>query len=266
MQTGIFLVVTYLLANNPVYSQGTPAVLHCSFNSPLNVYSRSEPSSPVIARVKCGDRLFVIEQRFRYPYIRTEDGKNGFILSPNRGQWSIDPEAGPASDSVATPAGTTGRTGKQPLIPPNSAAKSEELAGTRTVNKSLPAASSAAAPVAAPRSSEREGSSHLPDVRTQQQREVIQQPTSVTVNVNACGRTVSGTVKVSANVKSNVGIAGVQSQLDGANLGPQLTTGPYSVTWDTTTATNGCHVISTAAQDVNGKTGTSTVNVYVNNP
>ena len=57
MQTGIFLVVTYLLANNPVYSQGTPAVLHCSFNGHLDVYSRSERSSPVIAKVKhsvCG--------------------------------------------------------------------------------------------------------------------------------------------------------------------------------------------------------------------
>jgi hypothetical protein len=155
MQTGTFLVVTYLLANNPVYSQGTPAVLHCSLNGHLDVHSRSERSSPVIAKVKCGDRLFVIEQRFRYPYVRTEGGKDGFILSPNRGQWSIDPEAGPPKDSVATPVGTTGRTGKQSLIGPNSAAKSEESAGTRTVNKSLSAASSAAAPVAAPRSAER---------------------------------------------------------------------------------------------------------------
>ena len=216
MQTGILLVVTYLLANNPVYSQGTPAVLHCSRNGHLDVYSRSERSSPVIAKVKCGDRLFVIEGRFRYPYIRTEGGKVGFILSPNHRQWSIDPEARPPKDSVAIPAGTTGRTGKQPLIGPNSAAKSEESAGTRTVN--------------------------------------------------ACGTTVSGTVTVSANVTSNVGIARVQSQLDGANLGPQLTTSPYSLTWDTTTATNGCHVISTAAQDLNGKTGTTTANVFVNNP
>src|SRR6516165_12555210 len=98
MQPGILLVVTYLLANNPVYSQGTPAVLHCSRNDHLDVYSRSERSSPVIAKVKCGDRLFVIEGRFRYPYIRTEGGKDGFILSPNRGQWSIDPEPGPPKD------------------------------------------------------------------------------------------------------------------------------------------------------------------------
>jgi hypothetical protein len=58
----------------------------------------------------------------------------------------------------------------------------------------------------------------------------------------------------------------VQFQLDGVNLGSQLTTSPYSLTWDTTAATNGYHVITAAAQDVNGNTGTSMVNVYVNNP
>src|SRR5262252_508971 len=100
MQTSIFLVVTYLLGTGLLYSQGAPAVLHCSFNGHLDVYSRSDRSSPVIAKVKCGDRLFVIEGRFRYPYIRTEGGKDGFILSPNRGQWSIDPEAGTPRDNV----------------------------------------------------------------------------------------------------------------------------------------------------------------------
>jgi hypothetical protein len=214
-------------------------VLHCSFNGHLDVYSRSERSSPVVAKIKCGDRLFVIEQRFLYPYVRTEGGKDGFILSPNHGQWSIDLEAGPPKDSVATAAETTGRTGKQPLT---------------------------AAPVAPRRLSEREGTSDLPDKRTQQQPEVIQQPATVMVNVNACGTKFSGTVTLTANVTSNVGIAGVQFQLDGANLGPQLTTSPYSLKWDMTTATNGCHVLSAAAQDLNGNTGTATAKVFVNNP
>src|SRR5215471_20524286 len=132
IQTSIFLVVTYLLGTNLLYSQGTPAVLHCSLNGHLDVYSRSERSSPVIAKVKCGDRLFLIEQRFRYPYVRTEDGKDGFILSPNRGQWSIDPEGGPPGDSVANPAGTTRQT-RKPLIGPKSTAKSEQPTGTRTL-------------------------------------------------------------------------------------------------------------------------------------
>ena len=107
LRSHIFLVAIYLLVTNPGYSQGTPAVLHCSFNGHLDVHSRSERSSPVIAKIKCGDRLFVIEQRFLYPYVRTEGGKDGFILSPNHGEWSIDPAAGPPKDSAATPVATS---------------------------------------------------------------------------------------------------------------------------------------------------------------
>jgi hypothetical protein len=84
--------------------------------------------------------------------------------------------------------------------------------------------------------------------------------------VALCGVPVSGTVTLTANVTSGVGIAAVQFQLDGANLGPRLTTSPYSMPWNTTATPNGCHVITAAAQDVNGNTGTSTANVYVNNP
>jgi hypothetical protein len=95
---------------------------------------------------------------------------------------------------------------------------------------------------------------------------ILNSTSSITVTVNACGTAVSGTVTLTANVTSSVGIAGVQFQLDGVNLGPQLTTTPYSLTWVTTLGANGCHVLTAAAQDVNGNTGTSMVNVYVNNP
>ena len=43
---------------------------------------------------------------------------------------------------------------------------------------------------------------------------------------------------VSANASDNVGVAGVQFYLDGALLGTEDTTAPYSVSWNTTTATN----------------------------
>jgi len=95
---------------------------------------------------------------------------------------------------------------------------------------------------------------------------LLSSSSTITVAVNACGTAVSGTVTLTANVTSSVGIAGVQFQLDGVNLGPQLTTSPYSFTWLTTTAGNGCHVITAAAQDVNGNTGTTAMNVTVNNP
>jgi hypothetical protein len=92
--------------------------------------------------------------------------------------------------------------------------------------------------------------------------------TSVNVNANgsACGQTVSKTVTLTANVTSSVGITAVQFQLDGTNLGPLLTTSPYSFNWDTTTVTNGCHVITATAQDTNGNIGTATVIASVTNP
>jgi hypothetical protein len=95
---------------------------------------------------------------------------------------------------------------------------------------------------------------------------ILSSSSTATVTVALCGVPVSGTVTLTANVTSGVGIAAVQFQLDGANLGSQLTTSPYSLTWNTTVTPNGCHVITAAAQDVNGNTGTSTANVFVNNP
>ena len=54
-------------------------------------------------------------------------------------------------------------------------------------------------------------------------------PPTVSVTAPAAGATVSGTnVTVSANASDNVGVAGVQFKLDGANLGAEDTSAPYS--------------------------------------
>jgi hypothetical protein len=93
---------------------------------------------------------------------------------------------------------------------------------------------------------------------------------TITVTVNSapvsCGASISGTVTLTANVTSSVGITRVQFELDGSNLGPPLTTIPYSFSWLTTTVANGCHLLTAVAQDVNGQTGTTAMNVAVNNP
>ena len=74
----------------------------------------------------------------------------------------------------------------------------------------------------------------------------------------ANGTTVSGTsVAVSANASDNVGVSGVQFKLDGANLGAEDITSPYSVTWNTTTASNGSHTLTGVARDATGNTTTS---------
>jgi len=83
--------------------------------------------------------------------------------------------------------------------------------------------------------------------------------------VNACGVVVSGTVTLTANVISNLGIVGVQFSLDNANLGSTLTTSPYSLPWNTTTVPNGCHTVKAVATDTSGSQGTALRSVTVNN-
>jgi hypothetical protein len=73
-------------------------------------------------------------------------------------------------------------------------------------------------------------------------------------------------VAVQANATDNVGVAGVQFMLDGAKFGAEDTTAPYSVTWNTTTATNGAHTLTAVARDAAGNRTTSAgVGVTVSN-
>src|SRR6266480_3051603 len=76
---------------------------------------------------------------------------------------------------------------------------------------------------------------------------------SLVVNVTspASGSTVSGTVPVTASVTivGALTVAGVQFKLDGNNLGAEDTSAPYSVPWNTTTASNGSHTLTAVARD-----------------
>lgn len=91
---------------------------------------------------------------------------------------------------------------------------------------------------------------------------------TVSLGAPSAGAVVNGSsTTVSATASDNVGVAGVQFKLDGANLGTEDTTGPtYSTTWNTTTATNGTHSLTAVARDAAGNTTTSTaVSVTVDN-
>src|SRR5688572_1737620 len=68
----------------------------------------------------------------------------------------------------------------------------------------------------------------------------------VTVRSPSSGSTVSGTVPVTASVSivGSLTVAGVRFQLDGANLGAEDTTAPYSISWNTTTTSNGSHTLT----------------------
>ncbi|MEP6916494.1 MAG: Ig-like domain-containing protein, partial [Acidobacteriota bacterium] len=88
----------------------------------------------------------------------------------------------------------------------------------------------------------------------------------VSVSAPSIAATVTGPTTVSAAASDNVGVTGVQFKLDGINLGAEDTTGPYSLTWDTTTATNGSHALTALARDAAGNTALSSpVTVTVSN-
>ena len=92
-------------------------------------------------------------------------------------------------------------------------------------------------------------------------------PPTVSITNPVAGQTVSATVPVAANATDNVAVASVQFFLDGTALGNPVTSAPYAVNWDTTTATAGNHVLTAKATDTSGNVGTSTaVTVTVQNP
>jgi hypothetical protein len=90
-------------------------------------------------------------------------------------------------------------------------------------------------------------------------------PPTVSITSPASGATVSGTINVTASASDDRGVADVQFFLDGAFRADD-TTAPYSVPWDTTTASNGSHTLTAVARDTSGNSTTSApVTVTVSN-
>jgi hypothetical protein len=93
-------------------------------------------------------------------------------------------------------------------------------------------------------------------------------PPTVSITEPADGTYVQQSVQVTAAASDDVGVAGVQFQLDGQNLGDEQTASPYSVPWDTTQAADGQHTLTAVAHDAAGNlspTASVTVNV-LNHP
>jgi putative lipoic acid-binding regulatory protein len=103
------------------------------------------------------------------------------------------------------------------------------------------------------------------DVTVQNSAPVDTTPPTIGITAPASGATVSATITVAANASDNVGVAGVQFLLDGANLGAEDTSSPYAMSWNTTAASNGSHTLAARARDAAGNTQTSSVTVTVQN-
>src|SRR5436309_4739831 len=72
----------------------------------------------------------------------------------------------------------------------------------------------------------------------------------VAITSPTSGSTVSDTIPV--NASAAITLVGVQFKLDGADLGAEDTTPPYSVAWNTATASNGPHTLTAIARDLVG--------------
>ena len=82
-------------------------------------------------------------------------------------------------------------------------------------------------------------------------------PPTVSISAPAAGTTVKGSVTVTVGASDNVGVVGVLLQLNGTNLGAEMTTAPFSGTWNTTSATDGSHTLTAVARDAAGNRKTS---------
>jgi chitodextrinase len=91
-------------------------------------------------------------------------------------------------------------------------------------------------------------------------------PPSVSITAPSANSTVSNTITVTATASDNVAVGDVQFQLDGVNLGADLTSAPYTISWNTATASNGSHNLTAIARDTSHNSTTSAVvQVTVNN-
>jgi hypothetical protein len=84
-------------------------------------------------------------------------------------------------------------------------------------------------------------------------------PGTATITAPANSATLSGTtVTVSATATAGSGsVAGVQFYLDGAPFGAEDTSSPFSITWSTTSVTNGTHFLAAVVRDTSGGLGSS---------
>jgi hypothetical protein len=91
-------------------------------------------------------------------------------------------------------------------------------------------------------------------------------PPTVSIIAPANGATVSGTLAVSANANDNVAVASVQFRMDGNNVGPTVTSAPYTYSLNTATLSNSSHALTAVAKDTSGNAATSAaVTIIVNN-
>ena len=91
-------------------------------------------------------------------------------------------------------------------------------------------------------------------------------PPTVSITSPTQGQIISGNAIIQVNTSDDVGVTGVQFKLDDTNLETEDTTPPYSISWDTTSTSDGAHVLTATARDAAGNQATSSpINITVGN-
>ena len=91
-------------------------------------------------------------------------------------------------------------------------------------------------------------------------------PPTVEIGGPTEGAEVSGIIKITADAFDDVGIRGVQFQVDGENIGRVDTTAPYTFDFDTSLVSDGVVALSAVATDLSGnKTISSPITVTIDN-
>ena len=96
---------------------------------------------------------------------------------------------------------------------------------------------------------------------------VVSTTPTVSITAPAANATVSGnSVQLTASATDSSGIASVQFQINGTNVGSPVTTSPYQYNWNSMTVVNGTYSFTAIAVNTEGVSVTSTpVLVTVNN-
>jgi hypothetical protein len=90
---------------------------------------------------------------------------------------------------------------------------------------------------------------------------------TISITAPAEGTSVSTTATVTATAADNVGVVGVQFLIDGANLGAEDTSSPYSISLNPTLYAAGAHVLTASARDAAGNATLSAIrNITIVNP
>jgi chitodextrinase len=93
-----------------------------------------------------------------------------------------------------------------------------------------------------------------------------QTPPSVFISSPANAATVSGTLTITASAADDVALAGVGFQVDGRDIGTELTTAPFTASVNTTKLADGDHVFTAIARDTSDNTAVSSpVSLTVSN-